>query len=265
MDLEKIKSLIYLGYSLIDIATFLQVSTTTVHRRIDLLKNSDSLYYDIEEYEKLHMKIKENNDCFQKQYRNNQGAFKKNFVILEAIKKEEMTVQQAQRILKRNMNAILDIIKSEHFKNPNQVLKTILIQYNYFTLEEKKRLINQTNDVQKELVFVVLNFHLKKENVALLFNTDLKDVMGLYSLFPEYQDSLKEIDDQHLSVEEQKQHVNQAKKYYLRKNELINFFNKANKNGDRGKIEIYQKKLKDLQIEVNDFFDKNLSENEKKL
>lgn len=77
MDLEKIKSLIYLGYSLIDIATFLQVSTTTVHRRIDLLKNSDSLYYDIEEYEKLHMKIKENNDCFQKQYRNNQGAFKK--------------------------------------------------------------------------------------------------------------------------------------------------------------------------------------------
>lgn len=254
MDLEIIKSLIYLGYSLSDIARFLKVSPATIHRRINSLKESD-----IEAHEELKFKINENSECYQKKYRNSQSAFKKNFVILEAIKKEELTVEQAKRILNRNMKAVLDIVKNEHFKNPNQVLKTILIKYRYFTSEEKKRLINQTHDVQKEIISVILNFRLTKENVALLFNTDLKDVMGLYSLFSDYQDFFKGIDEQNISVEEQKQNVKQAKKYYLKRNELVTFLNKAIKNEDREKIEIYQEKLKNLQIGLDDFFLETLS------
>ncbi len=247
MDLEKIKFLIYQKYPLIDVATFLQVHVSTVRRRIDLLNNPESPYYNREEYEKLNAQIKENSEHFRDNYINNQSFYKENAMILEAIKLEKMTVEQTQRALKRNMNAVLDIVKSEHFKNPNQVLKNILIKYNYFSLEEKKKLINQSTGIQKEIIFVILKFCLTKENIALVFKTDSKDVLEFYSLFPEYHDSLKAINEQNMNFEEQKQNIFRTKKYYLRRNELITFLNKAQKNEEIEKIEGYQEKLNILQ------------------
>lgn len=243
MNIEKIITLIYDGHSLSGIASIFGVCVVTIRNRIELtLNNPKSVYYNPKEYQKINLKIAENNAKFQEKYRERStNRFKINAVLLEQIKKEAIGVPEFAKVTHRSKSAVLQFLAGEYEKSYHPVLEKILIEYHY--LPEKKRLIDQPLFVQKEILFVIFKFYLSKESISTLFNTDRQDVEAYLSLFPEYRESLEKIDFE-------KQDILSAKKYYLKRNEIVKILNKAKRNKEQEKIEVYQEKLNELQKDI---------------
>lgn len=253
--LNKIIELIEEGKTFREIEPIVDLRYDTIRRILDKLKDSNSIYYDLEKYEKLNKLIFENRKQAMMGNKFGRGiAHYKNDYILKILD-GTMSIEQVAKALKYSHNGILEMLKNYYDKNPSDKLKEIITQYNSnFSEFESMELSKKNTNFQYEIVMVALTYRVSVESLAKLLKTSRTDIDNLFNNFENlglcYERLKFETNNEPEKLTELA--IKNATYYFKRRNEILKLLSKARKDNDLGKIKVLEEKLKTLRSEIDD-------------